>query len=175
MAHFMACHPRAAELEEGKRLLKAKYAEAKRLGEQVVQVRWRGAVGIIDDVAALHVIFCELLVWLGVPTYYPRCRKLTQKQSRASVTELRQTVEQLQRWREDKASDAAALLLDAGHEEEMALVAEEEGKMLRELEEARGAYQVGVDLARYGRHYHLTDVGFEHHGMRRRPTPGCAR
>ena len=64
-------------------------------------------------------------------------------QSRASVATLRQTVEQLRRWREDKAADAAALFLDAGHEEEMALVAEEEGRMLRELEAARGAYQVG--------------------------------
>jgi hypothetical protein len=38
LAHFTASHPRAAELEEGKRALKAKYAEAKRLGERVAQV-----------------------------------------------------------------------------------------------------------------------------------------
>lgn len=69
--------------------------------------------------------------------------KTKPNQSRASVATLRQTVEQLRRWREDKAADAAALFLDAGHEEEMALVAEEEGRMLRELEAARGAYQVG--------------------------------
>jgi hypothetical protein len=37
LAHFMASHPRAAELEEVKRALKAKYAEAKRLGERVAK------------------------------------------------------------------------------------------------------------------------------------------
>jgi hypothetical protein len=63
-------------------------------------------------------------------------------QSRASVATLRQTVEQLQRWRADREADAASLLLDAGHEEEAALVAEEEATLLRELEGARADYQV---------------------------------
>jgi hypothetical protein len=144
MAHFMACHPRVAELEEGKRALKAKYAEAKRLGERVAQVRREKRSGV----TMLLLCMPHASRLGGVPNnarspIHPRCHTIKLK-SRTSVAELRQTVEQLQRWREDKAADAAALLLDAGHEEEMALVAEEEGKMLRELEAARGAYQVGV-------------------------------
>ncbi len=52
-------------------------------------------------------------------------------------------MEQLQRWREDREADAASLLLGTGRdEEEAALVAEEEAKLLRELEDAKADYQV---------------------------------
>ena len=67
LAHFMAGHPRAAELEEGKRALKAKYAEAKRLGEFVAQARGVLAASVRAPPSRMSHISTHTYTYL--PTY----------------------------------------------------------------------------------------------------------